>query len=397
MGHGKGKLKRYYSGVRGGTTTRCCSAVALIGIFCLAITGAPRPAPLSLFPIQPLWNLPLNSQLPVAAAFDGPIGYFPIDDGRIVAYDLVPGTQKWIVDARPEMAPAAGDGMLFTIESGTLTARLSADGSIAWTVPFKGAPAAPPVWDNGWLITTTKDREIAARRASDGEAVWQRSLGGAAHARPALAADRVYIPTDDGHIVALRVDDGTPVWDRAIDAAANDILALDDRIYVGSNDNNLYCILAKDGSIDWKWPTGADVIGQPAHDERNVYFVSLDNVLRALDLTSGAQRWKVTLPIRPTRGPLRALDVVIVTGTSPKIAVYGTKDGKAAGEVPASGDVAAPPRLLGGANGGTPLLILVTTDIAKGAVVSALTRSIEPPVVPIVPLPNIISMAPPKS
>ena len=253
------------------------------------------------------------------------------------------------------------------------------------------------MWDNGWLIAATKNREITGFRSSDGATVWRQTLGGNAHARPALAADRVYVPTDDGHIVALRVDDGTPIWDRTIGAAANDILALDERLYVGSNDNNLYCILTKDGSVDWKWPTGGDVIGLPAIDEHNVYFVSLDNMLRALDWKSGAQRWKTTLPLRPTRGPLRASDVLIVTGIASKVAAYNTKDGKPAGDVPSTGDLAAAPRLIEGGRATKPILILVTTDIAKGATVAALTRAIDPPVVPIVPLPNVTPVTVPKS
>jgi outer membrane protein assembly factor BamB len=383
--------------VRAGRTTRCCSAVALIGATVLAVAAAPAPPPLSLFPVQPLWTLALNNQMPVAPAFDGAMGYFALDGGRIAAYDLLPGTQKWIIDAHPRIEPAAGGGLLFVDESGLLTARRSADGSIAWQVPLAAELAAPAVWDNGWLITATKDREIIARRSSDGKAVWQRTIAGEAHARPALAADRVYIPTDDGHLIALRVEDGTPVWDRPVGAAANDILALDERLYVGSNDNNLYCILTKDGSVDWKWPTGADVVGRPANDDQNVYFVSLDNVLRALDLKSGAQRWKTTLPLRPTRGPLRAGDVLIATGIAPTVAAYRTKDGKPAGDVPASGDLAASPRLIETTGPAKPLLILVTSDIAKGALVSALTRTMEPPVLPIAPLPNITPVTVPKS
>jgi len=380
-----------------GGTTRCCSAVALIGTCVLALDAAPPPPPPSLFPIQQLWTLALNSQMPAPPAFDGAIGYFQIDHDRVVAYELGPGTRKWIIDAHPEADPAAGGGLLFMVESGALTARQSADGAIVWQVPLPAELTVPPVWDNGWLIAATKNREVAALRSADGTTVWRQTIGGDAHARPAIAADRIYVPTDDGHVVALQMDDGKVIWDRRISAAANDILALDERLYVGSNDNNLYCILTKDGSVDWKWPTGGDVIGLPASDEHNVYFVSLDNILRALDLKSGAQRWKTTLPLRPTRGPLRVLDALIVTGIAPKVAAYTTKDGKPAGDVPSTGDLAAAPQLVGGAGTTKPLLILVTSDIAKGAGVAALTRASEPPVVPIVPLPNITPVMVPKS
>jgi outer membrane protein assembly factor BamB len=384
--------------VRSLGTTRCCSAVALVGFACAAIGAAPpASAPLPLFPVQPLWSLALNNQMPAPPAFDGAIGYFPLDRGRIVAYDLLQGKQEWIIDAPTRLEPAAGDGLLFLVEDGQLTARSSVDGAVAWQVPFDAELAVPAVWDNGWLIAATTKGEISAFRSADGSVVWRQTIGGQAHARPALAAGRVYIPTDDGHIVALRIDDGAKVWDRTVNGAVNDVLALDERLYFGSNDNHLYCVLTKDGSIDWKWPTGGDVVGLPAYDEHNVYFVSFDNVLRALDLKSGGQRWKTTVPFRPTRGPLRAADVLIVTGLSSKVAAYATKDGKTAGDVPAGGDVAAAPHLVGAGHAATPLLILVTSDIAKGATVVALSRSIEPPIVPIAPLPNITAVPLPKS
>ena len=44
---------------------------------------------------------------------------------------------------------------------------------------------------------------------------------------------------------------------------------------------------------------GADIVGAAVHDEVRVYFVSMDNVLRALDAGTGAQRWKKPLPLRP--------------------------------------------------------------------------------------------------
>lgn len=363
-----------------------------------AIVGAARAPnpPLSLFPIAPLWTLALNTDLVVPPTFDGALGFFALAGHRVACYDLGPGTQKWIVDASPTLEPAAGDNLLFTVEPEALVARRDADGSIAWEMPFAESLAAPPTWDNGWLVAATKGHEVLAFRAVDGHLMWRASLSGNAHARPSLAADRVYVSTEDGHIVALRVDTGAVVWDRQIDAAANDILALDDRIYVGSNDNHLYCLLAKDGSVDWKWQTGGDVIGQPSHDARNVYFVSLDNVLRALDRKSGGQRWKAPLPMRPSRGPTQAGDVVVVAGIGPALAAYNARDGKSAGEMPRAGELAAAPHVVDAVNRPLPLLIVVTRDIAKGALVSAFTRSIDPPVAALAPLPNPTTVPLPK-
>ena len=41
-----------------------------------------------------------------------------------------------------------------------------------------------------------------------------------------------------------------------------------------------------------------------------------------------------------------------------------------------------------------PMVILLTRDIVKGATVTALTRSIDPAIVPVAPLPDAIPLAP---
>ena len=51
-----------------------------------------------------------------------------------------------------------------------------------------------------------------------------------------------------------------------------------DRLYVGSKDNDFYCLLTRDGSVDWKWRTGADVIGLPVVDDHRVYFVGSSSI-----------------------------------------------------------------------------------------------------------------------
>src|SRR5438874_2192132 len=142
--------KGYYNGVRMGRTTRCCSAVALtlVGpIACAARAKDVRPfpaasrrssnrdhTPLSLFPLQTLWSIALNSQLATGAApaFAGVRAFFPLEADRIVAYDLARGERLWIAPAATAMAPAVGGDLLFVVEPGHLIALRTADGTPAW-------------------------------------------------------------------------------------------------------------------------------------------------------------------------------------------------------------------------------------------------------------------------
>ncbi|MFI5179164.1 MAG: PQQ-binding-like beta-propeller repeat protein, partial [Vicinamibacterales bacterium] len=262
--------------------------------------------------MQPVWTLALNNQLTVAPAYDRSQAYFAIEGHRLAAYTLITGTQAWLVDAEPIFEPTTGDDLVFLAEAHSLRALRAADGSVAWQLTFDEPLAVGLVWDNGWLIAATATGAVIAFRGSDGQQIWRRDLGAVAHGHPSLAADRVYIPTTDGKVVALQVASGATLWERRLGGPANEMLAFDERVYVGSTDDFFYCLMARDGQIDWRWRTGGDIVGVPAADERHVFFVSLDNVLRALDRTSGGQQWMKPLPIRPTVGPVLSGATIVV-------------------------------------------------------------------------------------
>jgi outer membrane protein assembly factor BamB len=372
-----------------GHTTRCCSAIALaLSCSCALVAQSHPPTTLSFFPARTIWTLALNNALIAPPAFGTGGAYFPIEGGRLAAYDLVSGTQRWVVSAAMQSEPASGDGLIFVAESGGLVALRETDGSVRWRLPFAESLAVPLVWDNQRLIAADTTGGIHLIRAADGHLIWEQNVGAQVHARPALAADRIYLPTLDGRIVALRIDTGTVVWEHLLGGAPNDILVPDDRLYVGSNDHFLYCLHTETGAIAWRWRTGADVIGLPVADDQRVYFVSLDNVLRGLSRRSGSQLWKRVLPFRPIAGPIHAADALIVSGLAPTLLAFNAKDGSPAGDISTAGGLASIPRIVKTPEMPNPLLVIVTNDMVKGATVTVMTRSIDPINAPFAPLPN---------
>lgn len=218
--------------------------------------------------------------------------------------------------------------------------------------------------------------------------LWSRDAGGTIVQAPVLAGERLYVALDDGRLASLRIQNGTPVWERRLGGAPQPMLVTGDRLYVGAADNYFYCVRTVDGAILWRWRTGADIVGAAVHDGGRVYFASMDNVLRALDAGSGAQRWKKALPLRPTSGPIRVNDVVLLTGLGTSVLGFQLKDGAAAGEFDAGGLLAAPPHPVSGPLLAAPLLVSITRSVASGSRIVAITRDFEPPARPLVPLPN---------
>ena len=164
--------------------------------------------------------------------------------------------------------------------------------------------------DGCWHRSTTGP--LLALRASDGEILWQRDLGASLQGAPAPAGDRVYLPLKDGRILALALQTGEEIWAHKLSEAAVGILPVGDRVFVGARDNHLHSLEANDATTDWKWQTGADVLGLPVLDEKRVYFVALDNVLRGHNRNSGSMLWKRVLPMRPFTGPLLSGQTLIM-------------------------------------------------------------------------------------
>jgi outer membrane protein assembly factor BamB len=267
-------------------------------------------------------------------------------------------------------APAAGDALVFAGSDGLIEARARNDGETRWQRPIEGRVTSVH-WDAGWLVASVESGAVLAIRAIDGEIIWQRDFGTSLKASPALAGDRVYLALKDGRILALSLQSGEEIWTRTLTEAASGILPVGDRVFVGGLDNHLHSLDAKDGDTDWKWQTGADVLGLAVLDERRVYFVALDNVLRGHNRNSGSMLWKRVLPMRPFTGPLLSGQTLIVAGVASELRAYNTFDGKPAptAEFVVKGAeneemlLAAPPHLTA-----QDLIILIT----KGGQVRAL-------------------------
>jgi outer membrane protein assembly factor BamB len=379
-------------------TTICCSAVALSSLAFSPTLAALTPSVrLALFPVATHWSIKLDAGLAAPPAFDADRAFLPLAGGRLAAYDLIQGRELWDVEGTSELAPIAAEGRVIVVDAGALMALDAATGRTLWTTALDPAPSAPVAAGHGWLIVAGATGTIAALRAEDGSRVWTADVAGPIDQGPTIGDDRLYVPVRDGRVVALRLEDGRSAWERRLGGAPQPVLALGERLYVGSDDNFFYCLMTSDGRVAWRWRTGGDIVGVAAADEERVYFLSLDNVLRGLDRGNGAQRWKKALPLRPTSGPLAVAGTLLVSGLAPSIQGYFTKDGAAAGDLATGGLLAAPPHTVEAPLLPAPLVVYVTRPVGAGATMTAVTRSVEPVIAPIAPLPNPVPIGPPPA
>ncbi len=363
--------------------------VATGGLVSAIAAGRSVPA-LGLFPLRTAWSVDLPDLIGPAAFF-ADRAFVRLASERLASYDLRHGTTAWDVPGSATAAPVADGSQVFVVDGTTLTAYDHTTGARRWSVALDATPATAVAAVAGWLFIPFEHGQLAARRAADGAALWTADLGAAAHASPTVGGDRLFVPLSDGRVVALAVGDGTRLWERRLGGAPGRILVAGTRMYVGTTDNFLYALQPSKGVIDWRWRTGADIVSGPAMDDDRVYFVSLDNVIRALDRGSGAQRWRRTLPGRSSGGPIVASGTVLVSALSGAAQAFLAKDGAPAGDMAAAGSMAGPLHAVEPPLVPLTLIVRVTRSL-KGTRLTAMTRDVEPQITPVSPLPNAVPL-----
>jgi outer membrane protein assembly factor BamB len=333
------------------------------------------PTGTETFVLEPAMSIDLDDSPSGPAGFDQRTAYIPLGSGRVVAVDLDQSTLRWSHDINTNLAPVVADGLVVVAGDEQLAAFDAATGTGRWTVPVAGGFSEPPLLDSGWVVVAAADGTILTIRAADGQVLWTKSLGAKAAARPFIAGDGVYFALEDGRIVKLALMTGEPEWEQKLAGRPGELLVLDDRMFVGSADKYFYCLNTKTGKERWRWRTGGRPVGRAAVDAKRVYYVAMDNILWALDRSSGVMKWRAELPVRASGGPIVIGTVVAVAAMSLEINGYRAQTGAAIGKavLPAA-DLAGPPQVLPDAH---PLVAAVAAITREGTF-TLLKRQLEP-------------------
>lgn len=391
-------VRGYYNGVSRECTARCgVLAIALCAIVSASSAHArgqgtravvatpPAPEPESVSTLDPRWTLALDSPPAAEPAFDTDTAFVATRAGTMAAVDLDSGTVRWRVDLVTPVSPAVGEGRVFVAGDGVLLGLDAATGQRLWEAPLPGRVAAPLYWDAGWLLASNDAGDLAAFRAEDGAFAWRQPLGAPLAVAPVPALDRVYLALNDGRLVSADLATGTVRWTQPLEGRVSGLLALDDQLIVGTTGNVVLSVDLVTGRVRWRWRVGADVVGGGAADDRHIYFVALDNVLRAVSRRNGNLRWTRPLPSRPGSGPVLIDEAVLVPFVSNEIAAFVPADGKPLFTIRGIGELGADPHLRANP---LPTRARIITINREGTM-TGLAPRFEPPPAPFATLPGV--------
>lgn len=274
-----------------------------------------------------LWSVALDSQPSAPPAIDTHLMYAPLRDGSLVAVDHETGAPVWIVPRTASETPLALDGVLVGVDGSTVWALESATGAERWTQTVDATVVQPPVGSVWSVAVATDGGEILQLDTTTGKVKWRCPLGSRPTSPPAVLDAWLFAGLEDGRVVAIDATTGRIEWTRTLNGRVLSLTALPDRLLAGGTDDFYYSLNPKNGGIQWQWRVGGDVNSPAAADEKRIYFVAMDNMVRALDRKRGNLRWQRPLQSRPVGGPLLFREFVVLAHVAPELRCFDSVTG----------------------------------------------------------------------
>jgi outer membrane protein assembly factor BamB len=174
-----------------------------------------------------------------------------------------------------------------------------------WQYPETDNPDLRPVYAtplsaNGLIYFGDSNGTVWAVN-SQGKDQWEFSLDGSIYGDPIIDFDNetVFIGSTKGVLYALNANSGLPLWRFPSDDTGPihggiwGTPAIDqDTLYIPGMDKYLYAVDIVTGAVKWKFETSGQIAGTPLVEGNSVYFGSFDSNLYSVDRRNGEEKWR---------------------------------------------------------------------------------------------------------
>ncbi len=190
---------------------------------------------------------------------------------------------------------------------GLLIAAAAIGAMIAFILPYKRIPPAPPLppavrqpasfGNQAWPIfrgDAALTGQAAGTLPDKLKPDWTFKTKNAVKSTPIVADNKTFISSMDSCLYALELHTGREIWrfeaDEALEASP---VYHNGMVYVGSNRGTFYAVKAQTGQLVWSCKTDGKITGSaniavhPKTDQTLVIFGSYDNNLYAVDAAGG--------------------------------------------------------------------------------------------------------------
>lgn len=327
-------------------------STSLSGCFLWSSSPGPKPAPLPAFKpsgeVRVLWRaaMPEVGESLLNPAFFGGSVYAAGRKGELARFDAS-GREVWRVKTAPRLAGGvASDGNVVAVTSsdGELLVYDADKGSLRWKLAVGGEVLATPLVADDLIVVRIGDNQLAAYAVSDGKRRWvyqraQAPLALRSHSGLARAGDVLYAGFPGGKLLALSLAGGIQRWEATIaqPKGSNEIERLADvvgeplvhgeQVCVAAFQGRVACVDRASGSL--RWARDFSSPGGIAADAGAVYFVDAGDTVFALDLSTGASKWRQDkLALRGLSRPVVVGEKLVVADAQGYAHVLASQDGQ---------------------------------------------------------------------
>lgn len=273
------------------------------------------------------WQYQTSGTICSSPALSGDIVYVASRDNYLYAIDKHNGQLKWKFQMQP-MIPAINTGWAYFM-------------------------AAPQVWRDKVYIGSG-DANLYALDKNSGELRWKFKTEGRIRATPLIHEGKIYQPSNDSYLYVLDAESGKLEWKFATLGVgyAPGNFSFDRRsmydqptiqnghVIFGSRDGNVYSVDLQSHESKWNFSYGTTWAMATAADESNVYAGwSTNNMICALDLSSGEKKWEFQCKSHSYTKPLLLDNAVYMGSADGKVYKLNKQTGELQWAYPTGGEV----------------------------------------------------------
>jgi outer membrane protein assembly factor BamB len=185
---------------------------------------------------------------------------------------------KFHTGGRVISSPAVVNGMVYVGSTdGNFYAIDAATGTVKWKFATKAWEVSSAAVDSGVVFFLSYDGNFYAVDAASGQLKWKFKTDGERH----YAATHL-------HYLQPVTEKMPDPWDFYLSSPS----VWNGTVYFGSSDGNVYALEVNSGALKWKFKTGDIVHSSPAIADGVLYVGSWDTYLYAVDAASGTEKWR---------------------------------------------------------------------------------------------------------
>jgi len=189
--------------------------------------------------------------------------------------------------------------------------------TVAWKFKTAGRVISSPAVAGNSVYVGSTDGQLYAIDRQAGTLRWKFATKGPVNSSPAVLDGVVFAGSVDGNFYAVDAATGVQKWSFAtggerrftapgihgaiprtermpdpFDVFLSSPTVVDNVVYFGSGDQNVYALDVATGAVKWKFATGDVVHASPAVVDGVVYIGSWDRNMYAIDAATGKEQWR---------------------------------------------------------------------------------------------------------